>query len=120
MDGTASATQTGALTIGTRGSKLALWQTEHVRQLLLRRYPQLAVDYLRITTKGDAIIDRPLAEIGRNSLFVAEIEDALRSGRIHLAVHSAKDLPSTLADDMRIAAFLSRVDPRDALVSRSG
>ncbi len=120
MDGSGGAKHPSALTIGTRGSKLALWQTEHVRDLLLGLYPQLAVDYVRITTKGDVITDRPLAAIGRNSLFVAEIEDALRSGRIHLAVHSAKDLPSTLADDMRIAAFLSRVDPRDALVSRSG
>jgi hydroxymethylbilane synthase len=120
MDGSVGAKHPNALTIGTRGSKLALWQTEHVRDLLMRRFPQLAVDYVRITTKGDAITDRPLAAIGRNSLFVAEIEDALRSGRIHLAVHSAKDLPSTLADDMRIAAFLSRVDPRDALVSRGG
>ncbi len=120
MDGSPGAKHPTALTIGTRGSKLALWQTEHVRDILTRRHPQLSVDYLRITTKGDAITDRPLAAIGRNSLFVAEIEDALRSGRIQLAVHSAKDLPSTLADDMRIAAFLSRVDPRDALVSRSG
>ena len=120
MDGSVGAKHPSALTIGTRGSKLALWQTEHVRDLLLRLYPQLAVDYVRITTKGDVITDRPLAAIGRNSLFVAEIEDALRSGRIHLAVHSAKDLPSTLADDMHIAAFLSRVDPRDALVSRGG
>jgi hydroxymethylbilane synthase len=120
MAGIVSAERLSALTIGTRGSKLALWQTEHVRDTLLRRRPHLTVDYVRITTKGDAITDRPLAAIGRNSLFVAEIEDALRSGRIHLAVHSAKDLPSTLADDMRIAAFLSRADPRDALVSRGG
>jgi hydroxymethylbilane synthase len=120
MEGSVGAKHPNALTVGTRGSKLALWQTEHVRDLLLRLHPQLAVDYVRITTKGDAITDRPLAAIGRNSLFVAEIEDALRSGRIHLAVHSAKDLPSTLADDMHIAAFLSRVDPRDALVSRGG
>ncbi len=108
------------LVIGTRASKLALWQTHHVRDLLLARSPGLEIGTERITTKGDAITDRPLAAIGRNSLFVAEIEDALRTRRIRLAVHSAKDLPSTLAPDMRIGAFMTRVDPRDALVSRFG
>ena len=105
------------LVIGTRASKLALWQTEHVRSLLNARNPDLDISYTRITTKGDAITDRPLAEIGRNSLFVAEIEDALREGRIRLAVHSAKDLPSTLAPDMAVGAFLTRADARDVLVS---
>ena len=108
------------LVIGTRASKLAMWQTHHVRDLLLARAPGIEIGTERITTKGDAITDRPLAAIGRNSLFVAEIEDALRTRRIRLAVHSAKDLPSTLAPDMHIAAFMTRVDPRDALVSRFG
>jgi hydroxymethylbilane synthase len=113
----AGAADTRQMVIGTRGSKLALWQTEHVRALLQERNPGLALSYTRITTKGDAITDRPLAEIGRNSLFVAEIEDALREGRIRLAVHSAKDLPSTPAPDMAIGAFLTRADARDVLVS---
>ena len=114
---TQDAEDTRRLVIGTRASKLALWQTEHVRSLLLARNPGLDIEYTRITTKGDAITDRPLAEIGRNSLFVAEIEDALREGRIRFAVHSAKDLPSTLAPDMSIGAFLTRADARDVLVS---
>ncbi len=106
--------------IGTRGSQLALWQSNHVRDRLVAAHPGLEVRFERITTRGDAVQDRPLAAIGRNSLFVAEIEDALRSGRIRLAVHSAKDLPSTLADDMTIVAFTTRADPRDCLVSRAG
>ncbi len=108
------------MVIGTRASKLALWQSNHVRDALLAAHADLDVSLERISTKGDEIQDRPLAAIGRNSLFVAEIEEALRSGRIRLAVHSAKDLPSTLADDMTIVAFTERADPRDAFVSRAG
>lgn len=108
------------MVIGTRASKLALWQSNHVRDSLLARHPGIEVNLERISTRGDEIQDRPLAAIGRNSLFVAEIEDALRSGRIRLAVHSAKDLPSTLADDMTIVAFSKRADPRDAFISRAG
>lgn len=109
-----------SLVIGTRASKLALWQSNHVRDSLLERHEGLDVQLERISTRGDEIQDRPLSAIGRNSLFVAEIEDALRSGRIRLAVHSAKDLPSTLAPDMTIVAFSERADPRDALISRAG
>lgn len=108
------------LVIGTRASKLALWQSNHVKARLEELNPGLGVTLERISTRGDEIQDRPLAAIGRNSLFVAEIEEALRSRRIHIAVHSAKDLPSTLADDMRIVAFMDRVDPRDALISKQG
>jgi len=109
-----------SVVIGTRASKLALWQSNHVRDSLLAKHPGIEVSLERISTRGDEIQDRPLAAIGRNSLFVAEIEDALRSGRIRLAVHSAKDLPSTLADDMTIVAFSERADPRDAFISRAG
>ncbi|MBX7119160.1 MAG: hydroxymethylbilane synthase [Gemmatimonadaceae bacterium] len=109
-----------SVVIGTRASKLALWQSNHVRDALLTAHPGIEVSLERISTRGDEIQDRPLAAIGRNSLFVAEIEDALRSGRIRLAVHSAKDLPSTLADDMTIVAFTRRADVRDALISRHG
>lgn len=108
------------MVIGTRASKLALWQSNHVRDSLLATHPGLEVTLERISTRGDEIQDRPLAAIGRNSLFVAEIEEALRSGRIRLAVHSAKDLPSTLADDMTVVAFSRRADPRDALISKFG
>lgn len=108
------------LVIGTRASKLALWQSNHIRDRLLALHAGLEISLERISTKGDEIQDRPLAAIGRNSLFVAEIEDALRSGRIRLAVHSAKDLPSTLPPEFTIAAYTTRVDPRDVLVSKHG
>jgi hydroxymethylbilane synthase len=109
-----------AIVIGTRGSKLALAQTELVRAALLARYPALTVSVERITTQGDAVIDRPLAAIGGKGLFVSEIEAALRAGRIDLAVHSAKDLPSALPDDLTIAAIPARADARDVLVARDG
>lgn len=108
------------LIIGTRASKLALWQSNHIRDRLLALHSGLEVSLERISTKGDEIQDRPLAAIGRNSLFVAEIEDALRSSRIRLAVHSAKDLPSTLPPEFTIVAYTTRADPRDVLVSKHG
>ncbi len=108
------------LTIGTRGSKLALVQAEQVRDALLARHPGLAVPLEIIATRGDVVLDRPLTAFSDKGLFVDEIEAALRAGRIQLAVHSAKDLPSELAADMIIAAFLPRADPRDVLVSASG
>lgn len=108
------------IVIGTRASKLALWQSHHIRDRLLALDPALEISLERISTRGDEVQDRPLAAIGRNSLFVAEIEDALRSGRIRLAVHSAKDLPSTLPAEFAIVAFTTRADPRDVLVSKHG
>lgn len=108
------------IVIGTRASKLALWQSHHIRDRLLELDPSREISLERISTRGDEVQDRPLSAIGRNSLFVAEIEDALRSGRIRLAVHSAKDLPSTLPPEFRIVAFTTRADPRDVLVSKHG
>ena len=116
----ATAANRRTLTIGTRASKLALAQTEIVRAALLRLAPDLDIRIEHITTRGDAVQDRPLSEIGGNGVFVTQIEDALRAGRIDLAVHSAKDLSSRLPDDMALAAFLPRADPRDVLVSRDG
>jgi hydroxymethylbilane synthase len=113
-------TTTSTLTIGTRSSKLALVQTHWVRDALLAGTPGLVVEVEHITTKGDIILDRPLSAIGDKGLFVTEIEEALRAGRIDLAVHSAKDLPSELPPDMAIAAFPRRADPRDALISLNG
>lgn len=108
--------------IGTRGSALALVQTDLVRAALLAANPKLTIVVRRITTRGDAILDRPLADVAvtDKGLFVEEIEAALRDGRIDLAVHSAKDLPSVLPPDMTIAAFTERADPRDVLVSSHG
>jgi hydroxymethylbilane synthase len=110
------------ITIGTRGSKLALVQTELVRAALLTQHPELTVTVERITTRGDVILDRSIASaaLDDKGLFIAEIEAALRDRRIDLAVHSAKDLPSTLQAEYAIAAWTRRADPRDALVSRFG
>jgi len=105
------------LRIGTRGSKLALVQSEMVRAALMRRHPGLDVELVRITTRGDTVLDRPLAQIGGKGLFVTEIEDAMRDGRVDIAVHSAKDLPSELPTDMAFAAIPVREDARDVLIA---
>jgi len=112
--------QSSVVVIGTRASKLALVQTHMIRDGLLAAHPDLTIAVEHITTKGDLILDRPLSAIGDKGLFVTEIEDALRAGRIDLAVHSAKDLPSELPPDMALAAFPPRADPRDALIARAG
>lgn len=103
--------------IGTRASTLALAQAGQVAAALGAMHPGLVVEIRHITTRGDRITDRPLAALGRNGVFVTEIETALREKVIDLAVHSAKDLPSRLAPDMTLAALLEREDPRDVLVS---
>jgi porphobilinogen deaminase len=108
------------LTIGTRASTLALTQTDQVCALLQAAHPDVELEVRHISTRGDRITDRPLAELGRNGVFVTEIESALREGAIDLAVHSAKDLPSRLSADMRIGALLPREDPRDVLISSRG
>ncbi|HWE24871.1 MAG TPA: hydroxymethylbilane synthase, partial [Myxococcales bacterium] len=104
-----------ALRIGTRKSPLALWQAEYVRDLLAARGEKAGL--VRITTTGDRIVDRPLAQAGGKGLFVKELEEALRDGRADLAVHSAKDVPFALADGFGLCAFPVRDDPRDALVA---
>ena len=110
--------RSSVVVIGTRASKLALVQTHMIRDQLLMAHADLTVAVEHITTKGDLILDRPLSAIGDKGLFVTEIEDAMRAGRIDLAVHSAKDLPSELPPDMLLAAFPPRADPRDALIAR--
>ncbi len=112
--------RSSVVVIGTRASKLALVQTSLIHTVLAQIYPDLQVTIEHITTKGDTVQDRPLSAIGDKGLFVAEIEQALRAGRIDLAVHSAKDLPSVLPGDMLLAAFPLRADPRDALIARDG
>jgi hydroxymethylbilane synthase len=110
--------QTAAIRIGTRGSPLALAQAEETRRLLVgAASPPPVVEIVRIRTSGDAIIDRPLAEAGGKGLFTKEIDEALISGRIDLAVHSAKDMPTQLPDGIVIAACLRREDVRDAILS---
>lgn len=104
------------LVVGTRGSALALAQTQIVCGALRALDPSIAIRVERITTTGDERSDVPLSQLGRG-IFVTEIEAALRAGHIDFAVHSAKDLPSILADDLRLGAFLPRADARDVVVS---
>jgi hydroxymethylbilane synthase len=108
------------LRIGTRGSKLALAQSEIVRSAILELRPEADVRLQTITTKGDVVQDQPLSRIGGNGVFVRQIEQALLDRQVDLAVHSAKDLPSALAPGLSIAAYLPRADARDVLVSREG
>lgn len=108
------------LKIGTRGSALALAQSNMIRTALMAAQPELAVELVIITTKGDLILDRALSRIGDKGLFVTEIEQALLRGEIDLAVHSCKDLPAETLPGLALAAFPRRADPRDALVSRHG
>ena len=111
-------TSVNTLVIGTRGSKLALTQANIVTALLRQAHPQLQVDIKIISTQGDRVLDVALSKIGDKGLFVKELETALLQGEVHLAVHSAKDLPSQLPAGLTLAAFLPRGDVRDALVLR--
>ncbi len=106
------------LRIGTRGSPLALWQANWVRERLFQAYPHLRVSLIRIKTKGDKLIDVNLATVGGKGLFVKEIEEGLLGGRIDLAVHSMKDVPVQLPEGLHIRFITRREDPRDVLISR--
>ena len=108
------------LTIGTRGSQLALAQTHQVAQALRDAHPGLEIGIEIISTKGDRVLDIALSKIGDKGLFVKEIEQALGEGRIDLAVHSAKDLPSRLMDGLMLGAIPARADACDALVILNG
>jgi hydroxymethylbilane synthase len=103
--------------IATRESPLALWQAEHVRDLLAGRLPDTRVELLGMTTRGDQILDRTLSKVGGKGLFVKELEVALLERRAQLAVHSLKDVPMQLAPEFTLAAVMKREDPRDCLVS---
>ena len=105
------------LVIGSRGSKLALWQAEQAKARLLALNPEIDVRVEIIKTTGDVKTD-PLSVIGGKGVFTKELEDALFDGRIDLAVHSLKDLPTLLPDGLTISAICERDDPRDALVVR--
>jgi hydroxymethylbilane synthase len=106
------------LVLATRGSRLALVQSEGVRDELCRRNPGLEVELLILKTKGDKILDVTLSQIGGKGLFTREIEEALLDGRADFAVHSLKDLPTDLPDGLALAALTDREDPRDALICR--
>ena len=107
---------TGPLKLGTRGSSLALWQAEWVKAALARA--GVAAELVIIKTRGDAEVDRPLHELEGKGFFTKEIEEALRDGRIDVAVHSLKDLPTTLPAGLMLAAVPKRADPAEALVTR--
>lgn len=104
--------------IGTRGSALALWQAEWVKSELEKRYSAMTITLVKIKTTGDKILDVPLAKVGGKGLFVKEIEEAMLSGQIDIAVHSMKDVPTFFPVGLHLAAITKREDPRDVLISR--
>ncbi|HEX8131280.1 MAG TPA: hydroxymethylbilane synthase [Pyrinomonadaceae bacterium] len=106
--------------IGSRGSKLALWQSEWVKARLAELRPEAEIRIKVIKTSGDVMLDVPLAVIGGKGVFTKELEEALLAEEIDLAVHSLKDLPTTLPDDLAINAITEREDARDALILREG
>lgn len=110
------------ITIGTRGSKLALWQTNWVKGELERLHPGLGVNIEIISTKGDRVLDVSLPKLGEQGkgLFTKELEEAIHERRVDLAVHSLKDLPTELPAGLHIGAISAREDVRDALVARAG
>lgn len=108
------------LRVGSRDSKLAVIQSELVMAALRAAHPDMELELVTMKTTGDRILDRTLDQVGGKGLFVKELDAALRAGRIDLAVHSCKDLPMDLPEDLPIAAFLPREDPRDAMILPRG
>jgi hydroxymethylbilane synthase len=108
------------LIIATRESPLALWQAEHVRDRLKALHPSASIELLGMTTRGDRILDRPLASVGGKGLFIKELEAALLESRAQLAVHSLKDVPMQLEPEFQLAVVMEREDPRDAFVPATG
>lgn len=105
------------LIIGTRGSVLALWQANHIQERLQTQYPQINVEIKIVKTKGDKILDVPLAKIGGKGLFTKELEELLLQGAIDLAVHSLKDVPVEFVEGLGLAAITKREDVRDSFLS---
>ncbi|MEE6076183.1 hydroxymethylbilane synthase [Avibacterium paragallinarum] len=105
--------------IATRRSPLALWQANYIKDRLTQLYPQLSVELVPMVTKGDVILDTPLAKIGGKGLFVKELENALLNGEADIAVHSMKDVPMQFPEGLGLSVICKREDPRDAFVSNS-
>ncbi|WP_419771390.1 MAG: hydroxymethylbilane synthase [Candidatus Marinarcus sp.] len=105
------------LVIATRRSQLALWQSEYIKEQLQEHYPDMEIVLQEFVTKGDKILDVPLAKIGGKGLFTKELEVAMLEGSAHLAVHSLKDVPTQFEDNLQLTAVTKRFDPRDALLS---
>lgn len=108
---------TKRIRIATRKSPLALWQAYHVRDSLLNRHENLQVDIVEMVTKGDKILDAPLAKIGGKGLFVKELEQGLLDGEADIAVHSMKDVPVDFPPGLHLPVIMQREDPQDAFVS---
>ncbi len=106
------------LIIATRKSKLALWQSEHVQQVLMESHKGLHVELAQMLTKGDKILDTPLAKIGGKGLFTKELEESMLRGESHLAVHSLKDVPMEFPEGLKLAVITKREDVRDAMLSQ--
>jgi hydroxymethylbilane synthase len=109
-----------SITIGTRGSKLALWQANWVKSVLKQKFPRLTIELEIIKTQGDKILDVPLAQVGGKGLFVKEIEQALMDRRVDLAVHSMKDMPAEIPEGLCMGAIPKREIPFDVLISKNG
>ena len=107
------------LKIATRQSPLALWQANYVKDRLQQLYPDLTIELVPMVTKGDVILDSPLAKIGGKGLFVKELENALLNKEADIAVHSMKDVPMQFPEGLELAVICQREDPRDAFVSHS-
>ncbi|UXN36506.1 hydroxymethylbilane synthase [Avibacterium paragallinarum] len=107
------------LKIATRRSPLALWQANYIKDRLTQLYPNLQVELIPMVTKGDVILDTPLAKIGGKGLFVKELENALLTGEADIAVHSMKDVPMTFPAGLGLSVICKREDPRDAFVSNT-
>ena len=103
--------------IATRQSPLALWQAEHVAALLSRTFPEVTPQLVKMVTRGDKILDAPLAKVGGKGLFVKELEEGMLAGDADIAVHSMKDVPMEFPEGLHLAAILEREDPSDAFVS---
>lgn len=110
----------GRIRIGSRGSQLALWQANWVKNQIEKRHPGVEVEIIKIKTSGDVILDVPLAQVGGKGLFVKEIEEALLDNRIDLAVHSMKDVPVVFPDGLEVGIITEREDIRDAFISADG
>ncbi len=109
-----------SITLGTRGSELAMFQARHIAWILQKHHVEVSVKIKKITTSGDKILDAPLAKIGDKGLFVKEIENELLSGDIDIAVHSCKDMPTEMPAGLLLAAFSRREDARDAFIGSAG
>jgi hydroxymethylbilane synthase len=110
-------TKLSELRIATRSSPLALWQAEEVARRLKPIYPDLKVSLVQMKTRGDKLLDAPLAKVGGKGLFVKELEVGILEGRADIAVHSMKDVPVNFPDGLELALIMQREDPRDAFVS---